>query len=300
MKIYLYMFYSKQNFYKIISLVSILFSLTVLKSFGQNCVISTVNPSFESPNIGTPETDVCDSANPNCGLPMSMTGWVTTEADHQIEVWRGTTNSGIATTSVGSPGNFAAADGNQFIELNANDVGALYQDFSTPYPTTFTVKFSHRGRGGQLGVGAGGTYDTARVYAGSSAVGNTLAHIITLTPLITVTDNNASWGTYTTTYTVPLGQTTTRFAFAAVATASGSSAAGNFLDNIQFTANNSINGTGQIALSCTLDQATITAGGLSGTWSQDPTNPTTTTINLTPSDINNTTLIGGGWCYWNL
>src|SRR5699024_6417838 len=43
---------------------------------------------------------------------------------------------------------------------------------------------------------------------------------------------NTEWQTYTGSYTVPAGQTVTRFGFEAIDTASGSIAAGNFLDDI--------------------------------------------------------------------
>jgi hypothetical protein len=45
---------------------------------------------------------------------------------------------------------------------------------------------------------------------------------------------NSAWVLYTDTYKIPAGQTTTRFAFQAVKTASSISV-GNFLDDIVFT-----------------------------------------------------------------
>lgn len=48
-------------------------------------------------------------------------------------------------------------------------------------------------------------------------------------------DTNAAWAKYNGTYTVPDGQTLTRFAFAAVTTATGDATVGNFLDDIVFT-----------------------------------------------------------------
>src|SRR5699024_9350098 len=47
-----------------------------------------------------------------------------------------------------------------------------------------------------------------------------------------MSDGNTAWGHYTGTYTVPAGQTVTRFGFEAVSTAGGNLAVGNFLDDI--------------------------------------------------------------------
>ncbi|MEO3850922.1 CARDB domain-containing protein [Streptomyces sp. B8F3] len=48
------------------------------------------------------------------------------------------------------------------------------------------------------------------------------------------TDGTTAWGYYTGTYTVPDGQTLTRFAFRSVAAAGGNKAIGNFLDGVFF------------------------------------------------------------------
>ena len=42
-------------------------------------------------------------------------------------------------------------------------------------------------------------------------------------------DGTAAWGTHTGSYTVPAGQTTTRFGFQAVSTATGNQSVGNLL-----------------------------------------------------------------------
>ncbi|MFN8405847.1 MAG: hypothetical protein U0X71_00005, partial [Sphingobacteriaceae bacterium] len=279
-----------QLFLKKICLLVLFFQLFVLNGFGQQCVISTTNPSFESPNTGGGSEYHCDNSGftnttgdqCSCSDVFGVPGWITTATDHAIEMWKGAATDAVAlTNTVGTPGQFMAADGAQFIELNACQTAGVYQDFDTPNPTVFIVRFSHRGRGGSSNNG----FDVCQVSAGPASG--------TLTGFITATDNRTAWGTYTTTYTVPFGQIKTRFLFGAITSASGSNGAGNFLDNIQFTANNSINGPGLVALSCTLDQAMVTAGGVSGSWSQDPGNPSVTTINLTPSDPNNTTIISG-------
>ena len=149
-------FYSmsiKRQLYDKIGFLLILFSLIVFKSFGQGCVVNTVNPSFEMPVSGAGSNFHCDNSgltSSNCSPANAVPGWITTATDHTIEVWQKTSGSEtVASTSkIGNPGDFNAAEGNQFIELNAFEVAAVYQDFQTPYPTTFTVRFSHRGRGG--------------------------------------------------------------------------------------------------------------------------------------------------------
>nr|WP_246214744.1 hypothetical protein [Modestobacter muralis] len=49
-----------------------------------------------------------------------------------------------------------------------------------------------------------------------------------------LSDPNTAWGTHSGTYTVPLGQTTTRFGFQAVSSAGANASVGNFLDSISF------------------------------------------------------------------
>ncbi|MGW3464887.1 hypothetical protein ACWDE9_37310, partial [Streptomyces olivaceoviridis] len=66
------------------------------------------------------------------------------------------------------------------------------------------------------------------------------------------TDGNTAWGYYTGTYTVPAGQTTTRFAFRSISAAGGNRSIGNFLDGIFF-------GTAAYVV---LDKSAVPAGPL--------------------------------------
>ncbi len=234
-----------------------LFCAIVSECFGQSvspCIIPTINPSFEQPVI--PVNSYSNKSEND--LP----GWKTTASDHQIEMW----SSGF--------GGLIAFDGNQFIELNANVVSTLYQDFSTPSPTVFTVHFAHRGRSGT---------DVCRVYAGSPGGATTT--------VVYASDNNVTWGVYNTTYTVPAGQTTTRFSFESLSSAGGPSV-GNFLDDIQFTADNDIKGLNPITVCGTSGQAHTSADGV-GTWVPSGSNPGLTTIVQAPSDLRNSTVISG-------
>ncbi|MFN8407664.1 MAG: gliding motility-associated C-terminal domain-containing protein [Sphingobacteriaceae bacterium] len=235
-----------------------LFYALVLECSGQSvssCVIPTVNPGFEQPVIGVNTwTDRLDSEVP---------GWRTTEEDHMIEFWKD-----------GFNGVFAY-EGSQFVELNANSASTLYQDFSTPSPVVFHVHFAHRGRDGT---------DVCQVYAGPPG-GVT-------TTIIQASDSNIEWGVYNVTYTVPPGQTTTRFSFEALSSAGGNPAIGNFLDDIQIISDNGIIGPNPITV-CGLSGVANTSAGGVGHWIPSSSNPGTTIVNQTPNDPKNITTISG-------
>jgi uncharacterized repeat protein (TIGR01451 family) len=132
-------------------------------------------------------------------------GWRTTDSLGQIELW----GSGF--------NRVPAAGGNGFAELNANSPSRLYQDVATTPGQTLSWSLKHRGRSGT---------DVMRVLIGSP----TGALVQSGTNL---SDGTTAWGTHTGTYTVPAGQTVTRFAFEAVSSVGGP-ATGNFLDEITF------------------------------------------------------------------
>ncbi|MFB5682504.1 isopeptide-forming domain-containing fimbrial protein [Paenibacillus terreus] len=143
--------------------------------------------------------------------------WKTTDdatGEKIIEIWNWTENlpAGIKTAYPAPP------NGNRWAELNAFENGMLYQDVATVPGQTIHWRLSHMGRQG---------VDTMQLRIGAA----------TADPYDTVvqeqmSDGNTAWGTYTGTYTVPAGQTVTRFGFEAVSTASGSLGNGNFLDDI--------------------------------------------------------------------
>lgn len=133
-------------------------------------------------------------------------GWQTTASDGEFEFW-GSGFNGVP-----------AAEGNNFVELNANEVSTLYQDLPTTPGTTLQWSLQHRGRAG---------VDTLRVLIGDPAG-----------PLIQsgpdLSDGNTAWGAHSALYVVPAGQTTTRFAFESVSAAGGNATIGNFLDAVSF------------------------------------------------------------------
>jgi uncharacterized repeat protein (TIGR01451 family) len=163
--------------------------------------VALANGSFEQPPVT--DYEILPDAS-QTQAPKRVVGWLTTASDHRIELWRSGFN--------GVP----AAHGSQFAELNANEVATLYQDLPTTPGSTLYWRLYHRGRLGQdtmaLDIGAPGSPVEQRRF----------------------TDGNTAWGYYTGTYTVPAGQTTTRFAFRSVSAAGGNRGVGNFLDGIFF------------------------------------------------------------------
>ncbi|MFP5436850.1 MAG: choice-of-anchor J domain-containing protein [Bacteroidia bacterium] len=233
-----------------------------------DCLITTVNFSFEDPV----RTTSLDNLNPIMYSHNQIQGWRTTANDHVMEFWP-TPNSE----------SMLAYDGIQFIEINANEnqgTMGVYQDFTTPSPTTFTVKFAHRGRKGT---------DTMEVLAGDAS-----QPISTYTQIggRTFSTGRAAWVYYgadnSLTYTVPDGQTVTRFFFRAVSTSTGDTSVGNFLDAITFTADNSIISQ-NVSIACGAPPVQIRARG-DGYWSAHTDNPGDTTI--ANSRANSTTISG--------
>ena len=167
------------------------------------CFTSTLqNGSFETPAIPNSTYRILDTTT--AGLEWKNT------AENKIELW----STGYSNNSGGK---VTAADGRQFAELNANKAGTLYQDLPTTPGTTMRWHLKHRGRAGS---------DTMRVMIG------TPGNLQQSGPQLTTANNG--WVQYTDSYKIPAGQTTTRFAFQAVSTASSISV-GNFLDDIVFT-----------------------------------------------------------------
>ncbi|MEO0899523.1 MAG: T9SS type A sorting domain-containing protein [Bacteroidota bacterium] len=161
-----------------------------------NSQFSIINGGFESPVI---------SKNYSIMNENSVDGWHSTSSHNVIEIWR----SGFL--------GIDAYEGNQLAELNARDAAATYQIISTVPGDVLYWSFAHRGRASatvadvmQIEIGPeGGTYNYSE----------------------TMSDNNTAWGFYSGTYTVPAGQTQTRFALTAVSTATGNISVGNMVDD---------------------------------------------------------------------
>lgn len=203
------------------------------------CLINTINNDFESPAYGSNSVNFINHH--------TMQGWRTTASDGIIEVW----NNYQSVT---------AYSGSQYIELNAYEASGVYQDLSTPIATTISYSFAHRGRQGT---------DVCGLYAGPPEGPYQLIY--------TATTGSSAWGFYTGTYTVPAGQTQTRFKFEAISAAGGLTV-GNFLDAISFTANNGILSQNPVTLNCNVNMATLIVAGGNGTWTVHADNPSATAI----------------------
>ncbi|SEC95442.1 SprB repeat-containing protein [Tenacibaculum sp. MAR_2009_124] len=138
----------------------------------------------------------------------NVPGWDTTASDNNIEIWHNNFQ--------GVP----ASEGNNFAELNANAVSTLYQEYCTQPGDVISWSLDHRGRLGTdvAQVRIGGDLGTAPVQE-------------------TMSDGNTAWGSYSGTYTVPVGQPTTIIAFEAVSTTGGNPTVGNFIDNVDIVIN---------------------------------------------------------------
>ncbi|MFI9597761.1 Ig-like domain-containing protein [Nonomuraea sp. NPDC052265] len=179
--------------------------------------INLVNGSFETPAVARYDWNIPDaSTNP-------AVGWRTTASDRKLEFWN---------SASGVP----AADGQQFAELNANEVSTLYQDVPTVPGTVMTWSLYHRGR---LGT------DVMRVLIGTPGAPTPQNPDGAGSP--DISDGNTAWGHYTGTYVVPAGQTVTRFAFESVSAAGGRSTFGNFLDGVVFQTPSCLPMTGNAA-----------------------------------------------------
>lgn len=174
--------------------------------------VGLANSSFEEPTLkGT--RFLTDDKVP---------GWSTTAADRQIELW----GPGNAFANRGNE--VPATDGRQFAELNATQPSMLYQDVATTPGQKLRWRIRHRARDISRRVDA----DTMHVLIGAPGEESPQTPSGTTGP--DILDTDAEWGTWTGVYTVPPGQTTTRFGFKAVSAASGNAARGNFLDDITF------------------------------------------------------------------
>ena len=144
----------------------------------------------------------------------SVPGWQTTAPDGMIEFWK--SNTAFAP-------NFAAADGSQMVELNANQVSTLYQEFCIPVGGgTLSWSVKHRGRASST------TPDIAEVRLGSSLSNYTI--------LSTMSDYNTAWGSYSGTYIIPASNSGKMYImFSSISAAGGNITVGNLLDDIKIS-----------------------------------------------------------------
>ena len=183
------------------------------------CELLLINDSFEDPRV-TIQPPVPDRAFGSAVFiynESDVPGWLSS-ADNFIEIWD--ENNSPAATGIPTVPPF---ENNQFAEINADLNGSLFQDAATTPSTVLTWQFAHRGRTG---------VDTLELRLGPP--GATVAQINPTTGTTSFTTGTSDWVVYQGTYTVPPGQTITRFEYVAVSTASGDPSTGNFLDAVRF------------------------------------------------------------------
>ena len=169
------------------------------------------SPAFVNGCLEVPATGVGNSDLPaaNAGSPTPGIGWSTDDPGAVLEIWQ-----------AGFDG-VPADSGSQFVEINANAQDTLTQDVATVPGSTIRWHLAHRGRDGtdvmEVRLGPPGGPLVAQVPDGQ--VGTSIS------------DGNTAWGHYTAVYTVPAGQTTTRFAMASISETTAPSF-GNFLDSV--------------------------------------------------------------------
>ncbi|MFP3723474.1 isopeptide-forming domain-containing fimbrial protein, partial [Niallia circulans] len=174
--------------------------------------VALINGSFEEPTARMPG----DTGSPGSEqywmyfYEDEVPGWKTSASDKRIQIMK---NEYVYSGMKVNP-----PDGNQYAELNAHEVSTLYQDVETTPGQTIYWRLAHRGL---LGT------DTMSVQIGSNTI-----PIKDLPVIQEISTGNAEWKQYSGSYTVPAGQTTTRFAFNSVAAAGNSQAFGNLLDDI--------------------------------------------------------------------
>ena len=128
-------------------------------------------------------------------------GWSTSAPDNQIELWA-SGHEGIDSHS-----------GSAHLEINAQTEAQLYQDLSTIPGSRINWSIWHRGKRGT---------DMAAIYIGASG-GN-------LKKVREMASGATAWQQYSGSYTVPAGQTSTRFSLQAIGAAGGDLTEGNFID----------------------------------------------------------------------
>ncbi|MEY4397279.1 MAG: hypothetical protein RLZZ40_1035 [Actinomycetota bacterium] len=177
------------------------------------------NPGFEEPASAVQGDMILDAEVP---------GWQTTDDQGEFEFW-------------------VHDDDSQYIELNANSDGAVYQDIATTSCDVVTWSVDHRAR--MIGVdtmhvlagAAGGTgADGLDVLEATTQDGEAITATTEIVDETEIDDSDPAWDTqwvnWGGTYQVPEGQTNTRVAFKAVSATGWSDATvGNFIDNVSVT-----------------------------------------------------------------
>lgn len=207
--------------------------------------------------------------------------WLTTASDDKIEI--GSVGTKEFQNSSSSSSNYHTAlarDGVQFAELNANQVGALYQDVSIVPGVTLYWGFSHKAReeGDALAFLVGSTNEfeqalaiyTANVAAKPEGWQQATLDAIAKAGLssIQVTYHKApydasdlyGWTDLTGKYTVPEGQNVTKFAFLSLSSHDKASM-GNLIDQVYFTTSEPVQTAALTVIATAGGSARVNDGG---------------------------------------
>ena len=211
-------------------------------------------------------TDQSDNSTNNFKLP----GWSTNNNSntHRVEIQRFRTGYGPQSSQTG--GNTFdntgpdAANGDYFAEINAENLGTLYQDVRVIPGSTLRWRMYHRGRAisgvDEMKVRIGPasaalssfytvattTYDNSPTRRPSnSGSGASMQDARGSTSLMggpksttdsqTVGGTTGGWGYYEGRYSVGASETSTRFAFVSISVSSGNNSVGNLIDTINFS-----------------------------------------------------------------
>lgn len=202
------------------------------------------NGSFETPNIKGLSGSSQAWGNERNGVTryynierLSDFIWKTTASSQNIEIARnGTQNNTWFNSNSYSPG--GAYEGKQFIELNGDTAGALYQDVLTIPGQQLNWQLAHRGRTGTdtMYVVIMSTKDAEKYDVTTQEKVEYIVNNIEDFPGVYVrkiTDGNTLWGTHNGYYNVPAEQYLTRLFFVAGDTASNDNTMGNFIDDVR-------------------------------------------------------------------
>lgn len=212
------------------------------------------NGNFEEPEIPT-QSD--DNEHYQPFLPNGTAGmvWKTTASDQKVE-YISVASKAFKDMSYNWHNCKEAARGNQYVELNATQSGALYQDVLTVPGSTMYWSLAHRGRGpSSMKIGDPQSKDTMYVVIMSAKDAENIVtqeqvDWIIKNPerysakVISITDDNKKWVYHTGEYEVPDGQYLTRYFFGAGETSFDRSGGeknvpaytvGNHLDDIHFS-----------------------------------------------------------------
>lgn len=177
-----------------------------------------INPDFEEPFIESNFALIPQSEVP---------GWYTTASDKMIEFGLGPSHN-IS----------GAAKGRQFVELNANEPGELFQIVNYEPGTVLRWRLYHAGRRGvdKMSLNIGHPENPEVVSEMESPAGK--------------------WSLYTGTYIVPENQEISYFGFKALSSSGGILALGNLLDDIHFAKQS------EIVVANKVDKEVAPAGGI--------------------------------------